>query len=67
MLHWLQVLLSVTLIVGEFLFALSTYPLNFVLQWWQKWFGTQYELMQTVQQGGSSDADTSDVPTSFHR
>ena len=47
--------------------ALSTYPLHLALQWWHKRFGTYYEPLQTEQdtQGGSSDVDTSEVPTSF--
>jgi hypothetical protein len=53
--------------VGDFVFALSTYPLHLALQWWHKRFGTFYEPLQTEQdtQGGSSDVDTSEVPTSF--
>lgn len=49
------------------MFALSTYPLHLALQWWHKRFGACCELLQTEQdtQGGSSDVDTSEVPTSF--
>jgi hypothetical protein len=49
------------------MFALSTYPLHLALQWWHRRFGTFYEPLQTEQdtQGGSSDVDTSEVPTSF--
>ena len=49
------------------MFAISTYPLHLALQWWHKRFGTFYEPLQTEQdtQGGSSDVDSSEVPTSF--
>ena len=49
------------------MFALSTYPLHLALQWWHKHFDAYYEPLQTEQdtQGGSSDVDTSEVPTSF--
>ena len=54
-------------LVGDFVFALSTYPLHLTLEWWHKRFDTYYEPLQTEQdtQGGSSDVDTSEVPTSF--
>ena len=53
--------------VGDFLFALSTYPLHLALQWWHKQLDAWHEPLQTEQdtQGGSSDVDTSEVPTSF--
>ena len=49
------------------MFALSTYPLHLALQWWHKRFGSCYEPLQTEPdtQGGSSDVDTSEVPSSF--
>lgn len=54
--------------VGDFVFALSTYPLHLALRWWHKRFGAHYEPLETAQdtQGGSSDdVGTSEVPTSF--
>ena len=49
------------------MFALSTYPLHLAFQWWDKRFGPHYEPLETERdtQGGSSDVDTSEVPTSF--
>ena len=48
------------------MFALSTYPLHLAIQWWHKRFGSCYELQTDPDtQGGSSDVDTSEVPTSF--
>ena len=63
----LDATLELLLMVGDFVFALSTYPLHLALQWWHKRFGAYYEPLETEQdtQGGSSDVDTSEVPTSF--
>ena len=63
----LDATLQLLLMVGDFLFALSTYPLHLALQWWHKRFGLFHESLQTGQdtQGGSSEVYTSDVPTSF--
>ena len=59
--------LELLLMIGDFVFALATYPLHLALQWWHKRFGVQFEPLETEQdtQGGSSDVDTSEVPTSF--
>jgi hypothetical protein len=64
----LRLLLFVAEIVRYLVFVLPTYPLHLALQWRRRQFGTCYEPMQTVQdaKGGSSDVDTSEIPTSFH-
>ena len=53
--------------VGDFVFALATYPLHLALEWWHKRFGAYYEPLETEQDtpGGSSDVDTSEIPLSF--
>ena len=63
----LDAMLQLLLLVGDFVFALSTYPLHLALEWWHKRFDAWNEPLQTEQdtQGGSSDVDTSEVPTSF--
>ncbi|KAF8806128.1 hypothetical protein BYT27DRAFT_7141663 [Phlegmacium glaucopus] len=58
--------LELLLMIGDFVFALSTYPLHLALRWWHKRFGVHYEPLETDTQGGSSDdVGTSELPTSF--
>ena len=43
----LQLLLLVAVIIEDFVFALSNYPVQLTLQWWHKRYGTCYEPIRT--------------------
>ena len=54
--------------IGDFVFALATYPLQLALKWWNKRFDAHFEPLETEHDthgGSSDDVDTSEFPTSF--
>jgi hypothetical protein len=55
---------------GDFMFALSTYPIRLALDWWNKRYSLYYEPFETEQEtqtetDSSNDVNTSEMPTSF--
>jgi len=66
----LDATLDVLLMTGDFMFALSTYPIRLVLDWWNKRYALYYEPFETEQEtqtetDSSNDVNTSEMPTSF--
>ena len=66
----LDATLDVLLLTGDFIFALSTYPIRLALNWWNKRYGLYYEPFETEQEtqtetDSSNDVNTSEMPTSF--
>ena len=64
----LDATLELLLMIGDFVFALATYPLQLALKWWHKRFGAHFEPLETEHDthgGSSDDVDTSEFPTSF--
>ncbi|KDR84264.1 hypothetical protein GALMADRAFT_236970 [Galerina marginata CBS 339.88] len=60
--------LELMLMIGDFIFALSTYPVRLGLEWYRQRFGTYYESSeseQETQSESSNDVNTSELPTSF--
>ena len=57
------------LMVGDFIFALSMYPVHLGLDWWQRLFTGKSDGFVTVQESTSSEysseADISDAPSSL--
>ncbi|KIM35158.1 hypothetical protein M413DRAFT_449867 [Hebeloma cylindrosporum] len=66
----LDATLDILLLTGDFIFALSTYPIRLALDWWNKRYGLYYEPFETEQEtqtetDSSNDVNTSEMPTSF--
>ncbi|KAJ3484476.1 hypothetical protein NLJ89_g11975 [Agrocybe chaxingu] len=65
----LDAALDIMLTFGDFIFALSTYPLRLALRWWQRRFGKYYEPFETEADSqselSSNEVNTSEVPSSI--
>ncbi|KAF8883179.1 hypothetical protein CPB84DRAFT_1686447 [Gymnopilus junonius] len=64
----LDATLEIMLYTGDFIFALSTYPIRLGLDWYSERFGSSRELLDSesdTQSSFSNDVNTSELPTSF--
>ncbi|KAH9482193.1 hypothetical protein JR316_0004288 [Psilocybe cubensis] len=66
----LDATLELALMIGDFIFALSTYPIRVALDWYKKFFGSYSALLVTEEtesesSPSSNDVNTSEVATSF--
>ncbi|PPQ94796.1 hypothetical protein CVT25_007433 [Psilocybe cyanescens] len=65
----LDATLELMLMIGDFVLALSTYPIRVGLEWYRKRFGSHSEAFETeeTQSGSTSsnEVNTSELPTSF--